>query len=117
MSTAIIFVCPSSDPYYVGLLTNLLREDYPNKKIFPLNKDPFNADFYIIDETIQKETWNAAIRKHKHVYEICIIMPFFNDIPIHSRMRNQIHHGKFFTPQDYDYPAEELEIIIENILD
>lgn len=116
MSTAIIFVCPSNDPLYTALLTLLLTEDYPDKKIFPKHKNPFTADFYIIDETIQEETFLVASKNHNNVFEICVIMPFEENAAIQERMFKQIRHGNFFMPQNYDDPTEAMNRTINFIL-
>ena len=116
MDTAIVFVCPSSDPFFVELLYILLTENFPECKLFPFSKDPFNSSMYIIDETIQRQTFKIASLKHKHVTEIGIQLDGFNDIPSNVMIKKQMQNGIIFTPKFYEDPYEELIKIITNIL-
>lgn len=116
MDTAIIFVCPSSDPYFVELLYTLIVDNFPTHKLFPFSKDPFNSSMYIIDETIQRQTFGIASLKHKHVTEIGIQLDDFSNIPSNMRIKKQMQNGIIFTPRFYEEPYEELVKIITKIL-
>ena len=116
MDTAIIFVCPSSDPCFAGLLYTLLLDNFPAYKLFPDSKDPFNSSLYIIDESIQRQTFGFASLKHKHVTEIGIQLNDFNDIPSNTRIKKQMQNGFIFTPSFYEEPYDELVKIITKIL-
>ena len=116
MNTAIIFVCPSSDPFFAELLYALIIENFPAYKLFPFSKDPFNSSLYIIDESIQRQTFEFASLKHKHVTEIGIQLDGFNDIPSNVMIKKQMQNGIIFTPRFYEEPYDELIKIIDKIL-
>lgn len=116
MDTAIIFVCPSSDPFFVELLYVLIVDNFPNYKLFPFSKDPFNSSIYIIDESIQRQTFKIASLKHKHVTEIGIQLDGFCDIPSNVMIKKQMQNGIIFTPRLFEEPYDELVKIITRIL-
>ena len=116
MDTAIIFVCPSSDPFFVELLYTLLLDNFPTYKLFPLSKDPLNSSIYIVDETFQRQAFGIVSLKHKHVTEIGIQLDSFNDIPPNMRIKKQMQNGIVFTPSFYKKPFEEIVKIVTRIL-
>lgn len=116
MDTAIIFVCPSSDPFFVELLYALLLDNFSAYKLFPLSKDPLNSTIYVIDETIQRQTFGIVSKKHKHVTEIGIQLDRFSDIPSNTRIKKQMQNGIVFKPSFYEEPYDELVKIITRIL-
>lgn len=116
MDTAVIFVCPSTDPFFAEILRILVVKNFPAYKLFPSSEDPFNSSIYIIDETIQRQTFGIASLKHKHVTEIGIQLDCFSDIPANTRIKKQMQNGIIFTPKFYEDPYDELIKIVTNIL-
>ena len=116
MDTAIIFVCPSSDPCFVGLLYTLLVDNFPTYKLFPDSKDPLNSTIYIVDETFQRQSFGVVSLKHKHVIEIGIQLNGFSDIPSNMRIKKQMQNGIIFTPSTYEEPYDEIVKLVTKIL-